>query len=69
MACSGESQWITSPQARRDVQRQRAHSHGHLTSSATVLADDPALTVRWSNWMNKLSALPATKFSASQYVL
>ncbi|MTH44684.1 bifunctional diaminohydroxyphosphoribosylaminopyrimidine deaminase/5-amino-6-(5-phosphoribosylamino)uracil reductase RibD [Intestinirhabdus alba] len=44
---SGESQWITSPQARRDVQRLRAASHAILTSSATVLADDPALTVRW----------------------
>ncbi|WP_333851064.1 bifunctional diaminohydroxyphosphoribosylaminopyrimidine deaminase/5-amino-6-(5-phosphoribosylamino)uracil reductase RibD [Leclercia sp.] len=44
---SGESQWITSPQARRDVQRLRAQSHAILTSHATVLADDPALTVRW----------------------
>lgn len=44
---SGESQWITSPHARRDVQRLRAQSHAILTSSATVLADDPALTVRW----------------------
>ena len=44
---SGESQWITSPQARRDVQRLRAQNHAILTSSATVLADDPALTVRW----------------------
>jgi diaminohydroxyphosphoribosylaminopyrimidine deaminase/5-amino-6-(5-phosphoribosylamino)uracil reductase len=44
---SGESQWITSPQARRDVQRLRAQSHAILTSSETVLADDPAMTVRW----------------------
>lgn len=44
---NGESQWITSPEARRDVQRLRAESHAILTSSATVLADDPALTVRW----------------------
>lgn len=44
---NGESQWITSPAARRDVQRLRAQSHAILTSSATVLADDPALTVRW----------------------
>ncbi len=44
---SGESQWITSPQARRDVQRLRAESHAILTTDATVLADDPALTVRW----------------------
>jgi len=44
---NGESQWITSPEARRDVQRMRAESHAILTSSATVLAADPALTVRW----------------------
>lgn len=43
---SGESQWITSPQARRDVQRLRAQSHAILTTSATVLADDPQLNVR-----------------------
>lgn len=44
---SGESQWITSPEARRDVQRLRAQSAAILSSSATVLADDPSLTVRW----------------------
>ena len=44
---NGESQWVTSPQARRDVQRLRAQSHAILTSSETVLADDPAMTVRW----------------------
>lgn len=45
---NGESQWITSPQARRDVQRLRAQSHAILTTSATVLADNPALNVRWN---------------------
>ncbi len=44
---SGESQWITGSEARRDVQRLRAASCAILTSAATVLADDPALTVRW----------------------
>ncbi|AIR65448.1 bifunctional diaminohydroxyphosphoribosylaminopyrimidine deaminase/5-amino-6-(5-phosphoribosylamino)uracil reductase RibD [Cedecea neteri] len=44
---SGESKWITSPQARRDVQRQRARSAAILSSDATVLADNPSLTVRW----------------------
>lgn len=44
---SGESQWITSPEARRDVQRWRAESDAILSTAATVLADDPALTVRW----------------------
>ncbi|MDC7864390.1 riboflavin biosynthesis protein RibD [Pantoea ananatis] len=45
---SGESQWITSPAARCDVQRLRAQSSAILSSSATVLADNPSLTVRWS---------------------
>src|SRR5476651_696928 len=44
---SGESQWITSAAARADVQRFRAQSSAVLSSSATVLADDPALNVRW----------------------
>lgn len=42
----GESKWITGPAARRDVQRLRARSSAVLTGSGTVLADDPALTVR-----------------------
>ena len=46
---SGESQWITGAAARADVHRLRAEAGAVLTSSATVLADDPALTVRdWS---------------------
>jgi diaminohydroxyphosphoribosylaminopyrimidine deaminase/5-amino-6-(5-phosphoribosylamino)uracil reductase len=44
---SGESQWITSPEARRDVQRLRAQSSAILSTSATVLADNPSLTVRY----------------------
>lgn len=43
---SGESRWITGEAARRDVQRWRARSSAILTGIGTVLADDPALTVR-----------------------
>ena len=43
---SGESQWITSEVARRDVQRLRARSSAILTGIGTVLADDPSLNVR-----------------------
>jgi len=43
---SGESQWITGSAARADVQRLRARSSAVLTGIGTVLADDPALTVR-----------------------
>lgn len=43
---SGESKWITSEEARADVHRLRADAGAVLTSSETVLADDPSLTVR-----------------------
>ena len=43
---SGESRWISGEAARADVQRWRARSAAILTGADTVLADDPALTVR-----------------------
>lgn len=43
---SGESKWITGPEARGDVQRLRATSDAILTGVNTVLVDDPSLTVR-----------------------
>lgn len=43
---SGESQWITGPEARVDVQYWRARSDAIVTGIGTVVADDPALTVR-----------------------
>lgn len=42
----GESQWITGPEARADVQRLRARSGAVVTGIGTVLADDPSLNVR-----------------------
>ena len=44
---NGDSQWITSPIARRAVHRQlRDRCDAILTGVGTVLADDPALTTR-----------------------
>ena len=43
---SGESQWITGPAARADVQRLRASSCAIVTGIGTVLSDDCALSVR-----------------------
>lgn len=43
---AGESQWITGPAARADVQRWRARSSAIVTGVGTVLADDPLLSVR-----------------------
>jgi len=43
---SGESQWITGKEARRDVHRLRARSAAIITGIGTVLADDPSLSAR-----------------------
>lgn len=43
---NGKSQWITSIAARQDVQQWRARSCAILTTSATVIADNPQLNVR-----------------------
>ncbi len=43
---SGQSRWITSPAARRDVQKLRARSCAILCGVNTVLQDDPRLGVR-----------------------
>ena len=43
---NGQSQWITAPAARQDVQKHRAESCAILTGSGTVLVDNPALNVR-----------------------
>lgn len=44
---SGESKWISNQQSRKDVHHWRARSSVVLTGSGTVLADNPALTVRY----------------------
>ncbi len=43
---SGASKWISGEAAREDAQRWRARSSAILTGIGTLLADDPALTVR-----------------------
>ena len=45
---NGESQWITSAAARRDVQRYRAQSCAVITGADSVLIDNAKMTVRWS---------------------
>jgi len=43
---SGESQWITGAEARKDVQFLRAKADAILTGSGTAIDDDPSLNVR-----------------------
>ncbi len=45
-AADGSSRWITGPLARDDVHRLRAECDAILVGTGTVIADDPALTVR-----------------------
>ncbi|MBE0401247.1 bifunctional diaminohydroxyphosphoribosylaminopyrimidine deaminase/5-amino-6-(5-phosphoribosylamino)uracil reductase RibD [Halomonas sp. FME1] len=43
---SGESQWITGPEARCQVQRLRARSSAILSGVESMIMDDPRLTLR-----------------------
>jgi len=54
---SGESQWITSADAREDVQRLRAESSAIVTGIGTVLADNPSMNVR-SELFSEVSRQP-----------
>jgi diaminohydroxyphosphoribosylaminopyrimidine deaminase/5-amino-6-(5-phosphoribosylamino)uracil reductase len=76
---NGESQWITGPAARANVQYWRARSCAIVTGIGTVLADDPRLTVREDGYAvdgvirqplkvlldSKLRALPDAKLFAA----
>lgn len=44
---SGESKWITSAQARSDVQRLRAQSCAIISGADSVIGDNAKMTVRW----------------------
>jgi diaminohydroxyphosphoribosylaminopyrimidine deaminase / 5-amino-6-(5-phosphoribosylamino)uracil reductase len=45
-AADGSSRWITGPAARADVHQLRARCDAILVGTGTVIADDPALSVR-----------------------
>ncbi len=49
---NGESQWITSADAREDAHRWRARSSAVLTGVGTIIADDPSLNARLGDAAN-----------------
>jgi diaminohydroxyphosphoribosylaminopyrimidine deaminase/5-amino-6-(5-phosphoribosylamino)uracil reductase len=51
---NGDSKWITSETARREVHRMRARANAVLVGVSTALADDPELTVRLVRGANPL---------------
>ncbi len=55
---NGESRWISGEAARADVQRWRARSCAVLTGVNTVIADDPALTVRAQPLVGEIPGQP-----------
>jgi len=58
---SGESKWITSSDARQDVQRFRAQSCAIICGAESVLFDNAKMTVRWSELGDVKTSYPQDK--------
>jgi diaminohydroxyphosphoribosylaminopyrimidine deaminase/5-amino-6-(5-phosphoribosylamino)uracil reductase len=63
-APDGTSRWITGEASRRDVHRLRADSDAVLVGAGTVRADDPALTVRLDDGVDRAQPLRVVLGSA-----
>ena len=66
---NGQSQWITSPEARADGHRFRARAQAIITGVGTLIADDPLLTVRGVPAPIGQSGLPVSLASALRVVV
>ena len=62
---TGSSKWITGEKARNEVQKLRNMYDAILTSSSTVLADNPSLTCRIKNGKNPIRIIIDTDLKTS----
>ncbi|WP_343182432.1 bifunctional diaminohydroxyphosphoribosylaminopyrimidine deaminase/5-amino-6-(5-phosphoribosylamino)uracil reductase RibD [Buchnera aphidicola] len=65
---NGESKWITGEQARHDVHKFRAKNSAILSTSNTILQDNPKLTVRYTDKIKNRN-LYHIKFSPIKIIL
>lgn len=66
---SGESKWITSPEARYDVQRLRAQSCAVITGADSVLTDNAKMTVRWHELGTSQQNYPVEKLRQPRRII
>lgn len=62
---SGNSKWITDEFSRNEVQKLRNKYDAVLTSSSTVIKDNPSMTCRLKNGRNPVRVVLDTNFSTS----
>lgn len=54
---TGDSKWITSEKARREVQKIRKRYDAILTTSSTIIKDNPSMTCRLKNVKNPIKII------------
>lgn len=54
---SGDSKWITSEKARKEVQKIRNRYDAILTTSSTIIKDNPSMTCRLKNGKNPIKII------------
>ena len=62
---TGSSKWITGEKSRKDVQKLRSKVDAILTSSKTVIADNPSLTCRLKGCKNPMRIVVDSKLQTS----